>query len=252
MDRKNGGINLLIRRLRMMVFIVWGVLSTVTYGVVCIMISFISKDLARRIGRIWNIHLLEVGGVRVEVEGAEKLEKDQRYIFIVNHQSALDIPILFVGLHHKLSFIAKKELFYIPFFGWSIAAVGHIWIDRSNARKARASITRAVEKLQREGVSLVLFPEGTRSVDGKVGEFKKGSFTLAIQAGVKIVPIAIRDAHTLLPKKTLLIHPGVARISIGDPIDSTEYTMAQKGLLAQKLQEVIKEKVEAREKAAAG
>ena len=94
----------------------------------------------------------------------KNVHKNERYVFIANHQSDFDIPVLYEGLFPNLSFIAKKELFMLPFFGWGMAAVGHIWIDRKNARKARKSITRAVNRLKRNHVSLVLFPEGTRSV----------------------------------------------------------------------------------------
>ena len=142
MDRQNGGL-----RLRMFLFLSWTVFSSVTYGVVCIILSAFSRKIARDLSRIWAIHLLKVGGVKVKVSGSHKLDKNFRYVFIANHQSALDIPVLFAGLTHQLSFIAKKELFFIPFFGWGMAAVGHVLIDRSNARKAHESITKAVKSV---------------------------------------------------------------------------------------------------------
>ncbi|MCU0609259.1 MAG: 1-acyl-sn-glycerol-3-phosphate acyltransferase, partial [Chitinispirillaceae bacterium] len=102
--------------------------------------------------------------------------------------------------------------------GWGMAGMGHVSIDRSSARKALTSFGKAVTRLKRERLSLVLFPEGTRSADGTLGEFKKGSFNLAMQANVRVVPVAIRGTGTLLPKKKLLVSGGTVRVDIGDPI----------------------------------
>jgi 1-acyl-sn-glycerol-3-phosphate acyltransferase len=153
---------------------VWAAASTVVYGTAVLCISPFNNRLARYIAHLWCIHLLFMCGIRVTTTGGEKLDAKTRYVFIANHQSYFDIPVLYAGLPFALSFIAKKELFFIPFFGWGIAAIGHIWIDRENARAARKSITRAIEKLKCQGISLVLFPEGTRSITGEVGEFKIG------------------------------------------------------------------------------
>ncbi|HON10432.1 MAG TPA: lysophospholipid acyltransferase family protein [Chitinispirillaceae bacterium] len=242
MAGKNSGLKEKLDTLRVPVFILWIVFSTVLYGVICIMSRPFSIKAARFVARLWNLHLLAIGGVRVKVSGAEKLDRSKRYVFISNHQSALDIPVIFAGLTHPISFIAKKELFMIPFFGWGIAALGHIWIDRSNARKAKASIDRAVRHLQKGNISLILFPEGTRSEDGKVGEFKQASFTLAIQAGVQVVPVAIRNACSLLPKKSAKIRTGTVYLDILQPLDVTKETT--KTELCGRVYEIIKEQVE--------
>jgi 1-acyl-sn-glycerol-3-phosphate acyltransferase len=139
---------------------------------------------------------------------------------------------------HGISFIAKKELFLIPIFGWGMAAVGHIWIDRSNARKARDSIIRAVKHLHKSQVSLVLFPEGTRSVDGTISDFKTGSFTLAMQAGVQAVPVVLHDTRLCLPKSVLIVRPGVIHIDICEPLDVNEAEIS-KAELSNKIRNII-------------
>jgi 1-acyl-sn-glycerol-3-phosphate acyltransferase len=222
-----------------MVVIVWAFLSTVAYGTAAIVFSVINNRMARYIAHLWCIHLLLLCGVRVRTVGAEKLSGKERYVFIANHQSFFDIPTLYAGLPFSLSFIAKKELFFIPFFGWGIAAIGHIWIDRENARLARKSITRAIGKLQRQRISLVLFPEGTRSISGEVGEFRRGSFTLAIEAGVPVVPISIVGTRNVLPKKSFFFRAGTTTVVVGDPIPACDCAKLDKNELSAIVRERI-------------
>jgi 1-acyl-sn-glycerol-3-phosphate acyltransferase len=208
----------LMETVRSVFLIVWVFISVVAFGTVCLAIAPVNNALSRSIALLWMRLLLCIGGVRVEVRGMEHLKKNGRYVFIANHQSHLDIPVLFAALRFPLSFIAKKELFRIPFFGWGMYSQGHIWIDRENARKAHASIKRAVTRLQKDNFSLVLFPEGTRSSDGVIGQFKQGSFSLAQQAGAEVVPIAIRNTSRLLPKYSWIVSAGTARLIVGKPI----------------------------------
>lgn len=242
MDSKNNGLNGFINKLRVTKFIVWAFFSTIAYSIGCIFLSVFSRKVARCLAQLWNKHLLFVGGIKVEVNGLDKIDKDKRYVFVANHSSHLDIPVIYSSLENQVSFIAKKELFRIPFFGWGLTAVGHVWIDRTNARKARESFTRAIQHLKTEHVSLVIFPEGTRSIDGKVGEFKKGSFTLAIESGVQVVPLAIRNTGKILQKKSLVVNPGTAIVNILDPIDITPDM--KKADLAQMVHDAIKSSVE--------
>jgi 1-acyl-sn-glycerol-3-phosphate acyltransferase len=233
------GIKGLLNILHNVFIALWAVASTVVYGTVTLCISPFNNRLARYIAHLWCIHLLFMCGVRVTTAGVEKLDSKERYVFISNHQSFFDIPVLYAGLPFSLSFIAKKELFFIPFFGWGIAAIGHIWIDRENARAARKSITRAISKLKRQCISLVLFPEGTRSITGQVGEFKRGSFTLALEAGVSVVPVSICGTRDVLPKKSTRFRPGTATLVIGDPILPADLSTLDKT----KLSELVREKI---------
>jgi 1-acyl-sn-glycerol-3-phosphate acyltransferase len=204
---------------RLLFLLVWVVMSASIYGACCAVTGMFSRKLSQIIGSAWNRHLLWLAGVKVIVSGGERLEPRACYVFFSNHQSALDIPILYTALSHPLVFIAKKELFWIPIMGWGMHGMGHIVLDRSSARKARNALAIAVKRLQKNNLSLVLFPEGTRSADGKLGDFKQGSFTLSIEAGVPLVPVTIEKANERLPKKELLIRSGTVYVTIGNPIN---------------------------------
>jgi 1-acyl-sn-glycerol-3-phosphate acyltransferase len=237
MAGKNSSLSF-VGKLHAIFFVCWIISSTIVYGFICICLSMFFPNVGRGIARLWNVHLLAMGGVKIKIRGSEKLDKNKRYVFVANHQSALDIPVVYVMVNHGVSFIAKKELFYIPIFGWGMAAVGHIWIDRSNARKARDSIIRAVKHLQKSRVSLVLFPEGTRSSDGTIGDFKSGSFTLALQAGVQAVPVVLHDTRLCLPKSVIMLRPGVIHVDICEPIDVNQSDIS-KAELSNKVRNII-------------
>ncbi len=218
---------------------VWAAAASVAYGTVALCAAPFSNRFARFIAHLWCVHLTSLSGIRVKITGGEKLDRKERYVFVANHQSYFDIPVLYTGLPFALSFIAKKELFFIPFFGWGIAAIGHIWIDRDNARAARSSITRAIAMLKRKNISLMLFPEGTRSVSGEMGEFKRGSFALALEAGVAVVPLSLRGTRDILPKHSGLLRPGTATIVVGDPIPPSEIASLDKAKLSEMMRERI-------------
>jgi 1-acyl-sn-glycerol-3-phosphate acyltransferase len=182
---------------------VWVIASAVSYSTTVIILAPFFGTTAKKVGRLWMKHLLFFSGVKVITIGAEKLALAEHYIFIANHQSYYDIPVLCSGL---------------PFFGWAMAAVGHIWIDRTNARKAGRSISRAVSKLDKDEISLVLFPEGTRSASDVPGAFKRASFTLALRGGVSIVPVSIVGTREIMAKRSLHLKPGTVRLMVGDPI----------------------------------
>ncbi len=197
---------------------IWVVASSILYCLTVICLAPIADVTAKRVGRMWMTHLLFFSRVIIRTLGGEKLDPNGHYVFVANHQSYFDIPALSAGLPFFLSFIAKKGLFQIPIFGWGMAAIGHIWINRDNARDARKSITRAVNKLGRENISLVLFPEGTRSRTGDMGEFKRASFTLAIEAGVSVVPVSIVGTRRIMARRSLRLRPGTVWLVVGDPI----------------------------------
>jgi len=227
--------------------ILWAFSSAVVCGLAACLLSPVSITAARNSERWWHKHVLVACGVEVITEGFERLDKNQRYIFIANHQSYFDIPVLSFGIKRHLSFVAKKELFNIPFFGWGMSAVGHVKIDRTNPRKARESITRAVSTLQQKNISLVLFPEGTRSLNGRLNDFKRASFTLALEAGVPIVPVAICGAWKINRKGSMRIVPGKVKLIITDPIlpdvtqtmDKTQVAEKVHGIIAQTLDESL-------------
>jgi 1-acyl-sn-glycerol-3-phosphate acyltransferase len=167
--------------------------------------------------------LLWIAGAKLTTYGAENVPTNEPVIFVANHCSHLDIGVLCRVAPVNLHFIGKKELAWIPIVGWYMVIAEHILIDRSNKRKAVESLKKAALKIK-HGKSVAMYPEGTRSKTGKMGEFKKGAFHLALDAGVKIVPIHIKGTHEIWPTKSNKITPGPIIARIGKPIDSANYT----------------------------
>ncbi len=157
---------------------------------------------------------------------------------MANHQGAFDIFALLAYLPIHFKWLAKEELFRIPIFGWAMGAAGYISIDRRGKKKALESIENAVTKI-REGASVLIFPEGTRSPDGKIHPFKKGGFTLAIKAGVPIIPISIRGSREVLPRDSFRLKPGEIEIAIGKPISTHDKSMADRDSLMDNVKEAI-------------
>ena len=159
---------------------------------------------------------------RIRVSGAENLSPDRNYVYMANHCSLIDIPALFAYLPYQFRIMAKKELFYVPFMGWHLWTAGNFPVDRGDPRKTARSLIRVIEGIK-GGKSLAVFPEGTRSPDGRLQEFKPGAFKMALRAGVPIVPVTIRGTHELLPKGSLVPHPGRVEVVVGKPIETQEY-----------------------------
>jgi 1-acyl-sn-glycerol-3-phosphate acyltransferase len=168
--------------------------------------------------RLWSRIGLWLAGVRVEVTGADKVPADTPVIFMSNHQGNFDILALFQGIPQKFSWLAKEELFKFPVFGHSMARAGYIPLDRgASGRRALKSVEKAAA-LIREGRSVVIFPEGTRTHDGDLLPFKQGGFLLAVKAGVPIVPLTINGSMKINPKNRIELYPGTIRIVVSDPV----------------------------------
>jgi 1-acyl-sn-glycerol-3-phosphate acyltransferase len=183
----------------------------------------------------WARSIASATGVSVVVEGRELLESGKPYIFAANHQSQFDIFALqgFLGVDFR--WLAKKELFKVPIWGPAMRRAGYIPIDRSHGREALKSLDEAAQKIA-AGTSVIIFPEGTRSKDGKLQDFKAGAMLLAIKSGVDIVPVAIAGTHAVLPKGKLLTTPGKVNIRIGKPIEMKEFRPRDKHDLAKKVE----------------
>ena len=159
-----------------------------------------------------------MAGVGIEVTGADKIPADTPVIFMSNHQSNFDILALFQGIPQKFAWLAKEELFKVPVFGHSMARAGYIPLDRgASGRRALKNVEKAA-KLIREGRSIVIFPEGTRTGDGELLPFKQGGFLLAVKAGVPIVPLTINGSMKINPRNRIELYPGRIRIVVGDPV----------------------------------
>jgi 1-acyl-sn-glycerol-3-phosphate acyltransferase len=170
----------------------------------------------------------------------DEIDRKKSYIFIGNHQSHFDVLSVFSALPLTVRFMAKKELFKIPVFGWSLYASGTIRIDRSNRERAITSMNNALDRINK-GVSVVVFPEGTRSEDGNIRRFKKGGFVLAIKGGIPIVPVSISGSRFILPKNSIRIHPGEIKIVISDPIHTKNYGYQEREKLSNDVRNIIVE-----------
>jgi 1-acyl-sn-glycerol-3-phosphate acyltransferase len=169
--------------------------------------------------RTWARLILVTTGVRVTVRGLERLTPGATYVFVSNHQSIYDIPVLFWSLPFQLRIIAKESLGNFPFLGWHLRRTGHMLVDRS--RPDRTKIFGWASRLTSQGLSLIVFPEGTRSRSGRVGRFKGGSFYLALQAGLPIVPLSVVGSRHVMLKGRLATYPGDVTLVVHPPIDTT-------------------------------
>ena len=195
-------------------------LITVPAAVVTIFLGLFDRHGkgAYRASQIWTALILRMGGVVLRVSGREHISPREQYVLMVNHQSNLDIPVLVQSLvSFQLRWIAKRELLWIPFFGWAMWASRHITIDRADPLTAIKSLKRAKERLA-AGISIVVFPEGTRSRDGKLLRFKKGGFLLAAQANRPIVPVTINGSRHVLPAGAWHLRSGIVEVIISEPI----------------------------------
>jgi len=195
-------------------------------------------NIVHHYARWWAKIQLLVSGVRVKVGGLEHLDKETPYIYMSNHQGSYDIFALLSCLPVQFRWIGKKELFAIPILGWAMGAANYISIDRSGRRRALESIERAVRKIK-GGVSVVIFPEGTRSRDGSIQPFKRGGFTLALKSGVPIIPITINGSRDVMPRDSMRVRPGEIRVSVDRAIHTTPFSLRERNVLMEKVRETI-------------
>jgi 1-acyl-sn-glycerol-3-phosphate acyltransferase len=208
------------------VWVVFGVLNTFIWILVGIFLSlfFASSRIIHFYCAVpWAKIILWGTGVQVEISGFSNIAKEKSHIYIPNHLSFFDIFSLLAYLSVDFKFILKKELMHIPVLGWSMRRAGYISIDRSSPAKARRTLRQAVERIK-NGTSLVMFAEGTRSSDGHLQPLKRGAFQLAIASGSSIIPVAIKGTREVMPKGSFKLQKGSVTIQVGAPIETTNYT----------------------------
>ncbi|HTV64847.1 MAG TPA: lysophospholipid acyltransferase family protein [Bryocella sp.] len=213
----------LLTRLRSYFFCVPVVyLYTGVFGVAALVCSLFDRDghIQHRIAHLWARSCLRAVGIRVQVDGRERLHSEQAAVYAANHLSAIDIPALYAELPGQFRIMAKKELFRYPFLGWYLKRSGQIPIVLGDAHASLRSLNRGCDAL-RKGMPLVVFPEGGRSASGQLQEFMGGAFYVAIRAQVPVVPVAIVGSFELLPMNSFHALPGVVRLHFGDPIPTS-------------------------------
>jgi 1-acyl-sn-glycerol-3-phosphate acyltransferase len=203
-------------------------------------ISFFTRtgNPVHLVARLWARSILFVSRIKVTVNGLSNVDPSKSFIYMSNHQSNFDIPVLLAYIPGQFRWLAKAELFKIPIFGHGMRGAGYISIDRFNRDSAFQSIDQAAKKIK-DGVSVMIFPEGTRSKDGRIRPFKKGGFIMALNSGVPIVPVIVRGTWPIMSKDSLRINRGNVYLDIKQPIDTHGYTRDNKQLLIDRVRAVI-------------
>lgn len=167
--------------------------------------------------RFWARGVLLICGLRLNVRGLEKLDFSRNYVYVSNHASLLDIPAVVAGIPGQIRIVYKKELEKIPLFGWGLKWGSYIGIDRRKKADAMKSIEEAADKIRR-GTSVLLYAEGTRTLDGRLQPFKRGAFNIAVRSGVPVVPLTINGTFTILEKGSVSVSPGPVELVLDSPI----------------------------------
>jgi 1-acyl-sn-glycerol-3-phosphate acyltransferase len=201
-------------------------ISTILCGSVSLIFSLFGSTERKQIavGRLWARSLLWLAGIKVEVEGADRIDPRLRCVFVSNHLSYMDTPVVFSYLP-EFRFLAKKGLFQIPFLGWHLKTAGHVPVPREDPRAALKTLSRAAELIQEKQTSLLIFSEGGRTMDGRLAEFKEGAAYLAIKAQAPLVPIALLGTREILPMGSAIMHRGRVRLRFGSPIPTAGLKM---------------------------
>lgn len=193
-------------------------------------------------GKLWSRIMLATAGARVTVHDLPHAYRHDPCVFIANHGSMVDIWVMFTFMPVNTRFVAKQELFKIPIFGWVLRASGCVPIDRGRRQEAIRSLQSAGDQI-RAGRSVVLYPEGTRSRDGRLAPFKKGAFHLAVKAGVPVVPVSIRGSFEMLPPGTWRVNPGAVEVRLDAPIDVAPFQPADAGGLLEQVRATIERRL---------
>jgi 1-acyl-sn-glycerol-3-phosphate acyltransferase len=230
----------MMAKLRGLFLVTFWFVSIALFGPVIIFLTWLTKDenyMYKPIGAVIRIGLKLVG-VKVDVRGLDHLDPKQAYIFTPNHQSFIEVPLFVTYLGRNPGYLAKKEVFKYPVFGTGIRLMKVIPVDRSNSPAAVESARLATTYI-REGKSYMVYPEGTRSPDGKMLPFKKGAFIMAIEAGVPIVPVTVSGAARVMPKNEFNVFPSTVHLTVHEPISTVGYSKENVIELMQRTREKI-------------
>jgi 1-acyl-sn-glycerol-3-phosphate acyltransferase len=221
----------LLRRLYLpwawLVFFPFLVGSTLFWGIAAVLCSLLSPRLGFHCGTVWSWCLCRANLTSVRIRGRHHARPRQSYVIMSNHQSHFDILAFYGHWGRQFRWVMKHELRKVPGLGWGCAAIGHIFIDRSDRARAVASLEAAKGRLA-NGVSVMFFPEGTRSANGRMGELKKGGFMMALEMGLPILPVSISGSRHVLPSKALWLLPGRIEITVHEPVDVSGYSLERR------------------------
>ncbi len=214
------------------------ILETTLLGLAAWVVSYVNPDLATAVAKLWSRLALGANFTRVTLRGAELITPRRSYVIMANHQSLADIVALGSVLPLQFRFVMKQELRRIPVFGHACAAWGCVFVARDDRARAIESLKGAGPLLER-GASLIVFPEGTRSPDGRLLPFKKGGFMVALALNAPILPVRIDGSAGVLPARSLTLRPGQIRVTVLPPIDTAEFGLARRDELMAAVRQAI-------------
>src|SRR5882724_8548630 len=219
------------------------ILATIIMGTVSLLTSLFDSQgrLQHQISRVWSRMLLAVSGVKMRITGLDKLDPSGSYVFVANHRSLMDTPVVLAHIPLQFRFLAKKGLFLIPILGTHLRRAGHLPVVKDDPRASLKSMSDAAKIIRERGISVLLFPEGGRSRDDKLQEFKEGAAYIAIKAGVPAVPIVMTGTREVLPMGSMQIMSGIVELRIGDPIPTANLSLKDRTSLTQTLREKVVE-----------
>jgi 1-acyl-sn-glycerol-3-phosphate acyltransferase len=217
------------------------VLLTILMGSLSAVASLFDRAgrLQHRVARAWSRMLLRVSRVRVIVTGLDKLEPGKSYVFVANHASYMDTPVALAYIPVEFRFLAKQGLFLIPLLGWHLKRAGHLPVVRDDPRASLKSMTEAARIIRERGISVLLFPEGGRTHNGELQEFKEGAAYIGIKSGVPVAPVGLAGTRDVLPFGSGHIRPGTVELRIGDPIDTSGLKPKDRAELTRVLRERV-------------
>jgi 1-acyl-sn-glycerol-3-phosphate acyltransferase len=218
------------------------ILSTACFGMVSFLISLFDRTPPRqlKVARAWARSLVRIAGVKVTVEGLDRIQPGGNYVFVANHVSYMDIPVVLGNIPEDFLFLAKAGLFKLPFLGTHLKTAGHVLVPLENPRSAIKTLQHTAALLH-DGRSTLVFPEGGRSESGVLQEFKDGAAFLAIRAQIPVVPMAMIGLRNILKMHTLTFHRGSVTLRIGEPISTAGMTTHQRAQLTAELRQKIVE-----------
>lgn len=226
-------------------YLMFLILNTIVVCLTIIIISPFDKkgNTVHYIGKFWSLLNIFLSGTRLTIRGKEKINANLTHIVMSNHQSLFDVWALIGKIPLQIRWIVKDEIRKIPIFGYTLERMGHIYVDRKKRAAAYISLETAAGKIK-NGTSVIIFPEGTRSNDGHLLKFRMGGIIMALKSGVPILPVTVNGSRFVLPKNTLALMPGKIEIVVGDVIDASTYDENNKNELMEKIRSAIHENLD--------
>jgi 1-acyl-sn-glycerol-3-phosphate acyltransferase len=217
------------------------ILATIFFGSISLIVSFFDATgrAQASVARLWAKFLLLASGVHVSVEGLQHIDPHGSYIFMANHTSYMDTPVVLANISVQFRFLAKRGLFQIPLLGTHLSRAGHIPVPREDPRAAVKTLQLAAETIQKKKISLLIFPEGGRSEDGALAQFKEGGAYIAIRAGVPVVPLILVGGRQVLPYGGGVVKSGKIAMRVLPPIETAGLSLKDRGALTERVRALL-------------